>query len=38
MVLYPFAIEMNFYQVKLSMFDLVQTTNLAFVGRIRDVQ
>ena len=34
MVLYIFVIEIIFYQVKLSKFSDVQTTNLTFVGKI----
>ena len=38
MVLYLFANESIFYQVKLSMFYNVQTTNLTFVGKLLDAQ
>jgi hypothetical protein len=36
--LYMFTIDVIFNQVKLLMFCSVQTTNLAFVGKMRDVQ
>ena len=34
MVLYMFTLEIFCYEVKLSMFYNVQTTNLTFVGKI----
>ena len=37
-MLYLFTIEVFFCQVKLLMFYNVQTTNIAFVGKVRDIQ
>ena len=36
--LFIFTIDVNFNQVKLLIFCSVQTTNLAFVGKMQDVQ